>query len=183
MTRRSKQMQRSCRRCRRMRRSATLAAAQAAAARRLLPKPPPPALTTAREGKARVQQGQWAGGKTHVCNNKANERQAQGGPNQAGIGAGYRTYKSRRPTAQAGAPSPGHRSGKILASTLIRPRTSRAESKVGVANVAAPPEQDATDEIEQGASAARAAGGKGIFLRVAEGFSASPPAEQPAPGD
>ena len=39
--------------------------------------------------------------------------------------------------------------GKILASTLIKAQSVKGESKVSAANVAPPPEQEATDEIEQ----------------------------------
>ena len=68
-----------------------------------------------------------------------------------GIGAGDRTYKSVSPysTKEEISKSEDIEGGKILASTLIKAKTIKGESKVGTANVAAPPEQDQTDEIEQ----------------------------------
>jgi len=46
-------------------------------------------------------------------------------------------------------PSQDQEGGKILASTLIKAQSEKGESHVGVAEVTKPPEQEATDEIEQ----------------------------------
>src|SRR5439155_13769254 len=75
-------------------------------------------------------------------------------PNQGrggGQAAGDRTYKEQAPYAvkQEVSQSQDQEGGKILASTLIKSKSIKGESHVATADVAKPPEQEATDEVEQ----------------------------------
>jgi hypothetical protein len=97
-------------------------------------------------------QGGWQGNNGQWNNN--NNRQFKG-PNNGmaggGIGAGDRSAKEQAPyqVKQEVDQSPDDEKGKILASTLIKAKSQRGESKVGESSVAPPPEQEATDEVEQ----------------------------------
>jgi hypothetical protein len=99
--------------------------------------------------------GNWQGQGQIQGNNQQNQKwngqAGKAGPNQGGIGAGDRTYKAQAPyTAKPEMdPSQDQEGGKILASTLIKAQSEKGESHVGVTEVAKPPEQEATDEIEQ----------------------------------
>ncbi|MEO6435408.1 MAG: hypothetical protein ABIP55_06555 [Tepidisphaeraceae bacterium] len=94
---------------------------------------------------ANNNQGQWQQG---------DNRQFKG-PNQgmggAGIGAGDRSFKEQAPYTpkEEMSPSQDIEGGKILASTLIKAQSLKGQSKVTAQTVAPPPEQEATDEIEQ----------------------------------
>jgi hypothetical protein len=105
------------------------------------------------QGQQGQQAGQWQGGGNNQGNNQAkwNQQAGRAGPNQGGEGAGDRTYKEQAPyqIKEEVSQSQDIEGGKILASTLIKAKTIRGESKVGEATVAPPPEQDAADEVEQ----------------------------------
>jgi hypothetical protein len=106
------------------------------------------------QGQAPGQQaGQWNNGGNNQGNNqgKWNQQANRAGPNQGGIGAGDRTYKEQAPyqLKEQVSESKDIEGGKILASTLIKAKSVRGESKVGEATVAPPPEQEAADEVEQ----------------------------------
>ncbi len=96
--------------------------------------------------------GQWQGNNGQWNNN--NNRKFRG-PNNGmaggGIGAGDRTFKEQAPysTKEEISKSEDIEGGKILASTLIKAKTIKGESKVGASSVAPPPEQEQTDEVEQ----------------------------------
>jgi hypothetical protein len=89
------------------------------------------------------QPGQWGQG-----NNKGQPGQNPGG---GGIGVGDRTFKEQAPyqLKDEVSQSKDIEGGKILASTLIKAKSIRGESKVGESTVAPPPEQEAADEVEQ----------------------------------
>ena len=98
-------------------------------------------------------QGQWQGqngGQWQQGDNRDFK-----GPNDGmgggGIGAGDRSEKAQAPYAlkEEMSPSQDIEEGKILASTLIKAQSIKGESKVTAQSVAPPPEQEATDEIEQ----------------------------------
>jgi hypothetical protein len=99
------------------------------------------------------QNGQWAGGNNNLGNNQAkwNQQAGKAGPNQGGQGAGDRTYKEQAPyqIKEEISQSKDIEGGKILASTLIKAKSIRGESKVGEATVGPPPQQEAADEVEQ----------------------------------
>lgn len=99
------------------------------------------------------QPGQWANqnnGQWREGDNR-NFRGPNNGMGGAGVGAGDRSAKAQAPYAlkEEMAPSQDIEGGKILASTLIKSQTIKGESTVAAQSVAAPPEQEATDEIEQ----------------------------------
>jgi hypothetical protein len=100
--------------------------------------------------QANGQNGQWQGNGQWGQNNQGQFK----GPNQGrggGPGAGDRTYKQEAPYAvkQEISQSEDIDSGKILASTLIKAKSIKGQSNVKESAVAAPPEQEATDEVEQ----------------------------------
>ena len=97
--------------------------------------------------------GQWQGGNNGQWQqgDNRNFRGPNNGMGGAGIGAGDRSAKAQAPYAlkEEMAPSQDIEGGKILASTLIKAQSLKGESRVTAQNVAPPPEQEATDEIEQ----------------------------------
>jgi len=100
------------------------------------------------------QNGQWNNAGNNQGNNQGKWNGQQGGragPNQGGQGVGDRTYKEQAPYTLKDeiSQSKDIEGGKILASTLIKAKSIRGESKVGEATVAPPPEQEASDEVEQ----------------------------------
>jgi DNA segregation ATPase FtsK/SpoIIIE-like protein len=98
------------------------------------------------------QGGKWAGHNGKFGNNDNRDfKGPQNGMGGGGIGAGDRTYKEVAPyqVKEEISHSDDIDGGKILASTLIKAKTIKGESKVGAENVAPPPVQDQTDEIEQ----------------------------------
>ncbi len=95
-------------------------------------------------------QGNWQG-QGQFGNNQNGKFQ---GPNQGrggGPGAGDRTFKEQAPYAvkQEISESQDIDGGKILASSMIKAKSEKGESKVGAETVAPPPEQSSTDEVEQ----------------------------------
>ena len=95
--------------------------------------------------------GQWGGqGQQGNWGNGNNQNPGQG-PAGGGIGVGDRTFKEQAPYQLKDeiSQSKDIEGGKILASTLIKAKSVRGESKVGEATVAPPPEQEAADEVEQ----------------------------------
>ena len=97
--------------------------------------------------------GQWQGGNNGQWQqgDNRNFRGPNNGMGGAGIGAGDRSAKAQAPYAlkEEMAPSQDIEGGKILASTLIKAQSLKGDSKVSAQDVAPPPEQEATDEIEQ----------------------------------
>lgn len=96
--------------------------------------------------------GQWGGKNQQGQWGKGNPNGQPGQmPNGGGIGIGDRTFKEQAPyqIKEEISNSQDIEGGKILASTMIKSKSIKGESKVGVAEVAPPPEQEATDEIEQ----------------------------------
>jgi hypothetical protein len=104
-------------------------------------------------GGQQAGRGKWAGNNNGQFSNDDNRdfRGPNNGMGGGGIGAGDRTFKAQAPYAvkEEVDHSQDIEGGKILASTLIKAKTIKGQSKVTAENVAPPPEQQQTDEIEQ----------------------------------
>jgi hypothetical protein len=123
--------------------------------------------------------GGWKQGQNNQGNPKPN--QGQGG---FGIGAGPRDYKEEAPydVKQEVDKSEDIDGGKILASTLVKARSEKGKSSVGLQQMAQRAQQEATDEVEQdriGKAAQQAV--KEYFRSVAEDAptGAGPQQQQP----
>ena len=98
-------------------------------------------------------QQQWAGNNPNwqAGANKAGNPKPNQGMGGAGIGAGPRDYKEEAPYAVKPEMSRSDdiESGKILASTLVKAKSEKGVSKVGLQEVVAKGQKEATDEVEQ----------------------------------
>ncbi len=104
-------------------------------------------------GKQGAGNQAWAGNNPQWRQGPNNNGNPQ--PNQGmggfGIGAGPRPGKDEAPYAvkEVISPSEDIEHGKILASTLIRAKSVKGKSTVGLQEVAKQAEQEATDEVEE----------------------------------
>jgi hypothetical protein len=91
-------------------------------------------------------QGQWQNGDPNQWQ-QANPN----GPGGLGRGAGDRSFKQNAPYAvkQEVAPSQDDEKGKILASTFVKAKSIKGESKAELRQVAQTAEQQQTDEVDQ----------------------------------
>ncbi len=127
--------------------------------------------------------GQWQQGQNNQGNPKPN--QGMGG---AGIGAGPRDQKEEAPYAvkQEIDSSKDIEEGKILASTLVKAKSEKGKSTVGLQQVAQKAEKESTDEVEQERISRQAQQAvKEYFRSVADDADQAPapapaPAQQPA---